>query len=128
MLYMQFPDSTDQHVDPSAPAGEKRRHGRLRCYLLETNLGPVYDISASGVRIIAKKNLHLLKGESCTLRFINVPGELEVEARVIRAARVRMWQYELALEFVNLTPGQSTAIRTVAQASAKWLADRTGTA
>ncbi|MBL1218783.1 MAG: PilZ domain-containing protein [Planctomycetes bacterium] len=125
---MLFPSDNGEAKQAPESAGEKRRHGRLRCHLLETNLGPVFDISASGVRIVTKKKPHVKSGDICILRFVNVPGDVEVRAKVIRSTKLRMRQYELALEFDALTPSLGTAIRSIAQASAKWQADRTGTA
>ena len=80
-----------------------RRHGRVRCDMVESSLGTVLDISASGLRI--GSGLKRYKRDSVvTLEVHTHDGAFMVQARVAWSRSTGFLSSEVGLEFINLDP------------------------
>jgi len=93
--------SADPNQSPN-PGGRRLSKGKRKCVRtpqlsLETNLGPVLDLSGNGIRIIAKKELRGF--HDLVIEARGVQHTLRV--RVIWTKKVAFRMYEVGLTFVD---------------------------
>lgn len=88
--------SKNPHRESADPAN-RRTYRRRPQDALESNYGPVLDLSAGGVRLISSRAL------SGVVK-LNISGrgiDQVLQARVLRCKKVSFRVYEVALEFVG---------------------------
>jgi hypothetical protein len=86
---------------PGRPAGaESRRHGRLRLTCLACHLGPVADISKSGLRVVGATTAPA-PGQVLDVRLEGVGEPFAVKARVAWARQTGRRAWDLGLAFVD---------------------------
>lgn len=104
-------------TDSNKPSGGrglskgKRKSMRTPQLSLETNLGPVLDLSGTGIRIIAKKELRGLHDLVIEARGI----QHAVRVRVIWSKKVAFRMYEVGLSFID-----ASEVRDLASWIAMW--------
>lgn len=81
----------------AAPDANRRNYRRLPQYQLESNYGPVLDLSSGGMRVISKKALTGTINISLSAKGI----DQKLKARVTRCKKVSFRVYEVALQFVD---------------------------
>lgn len=88
-------------------AGTRRRFGRLPQEVLTSNIGVVLDLSAGGMRVLARR----LPAQrvAITLRGYSLPGPLIAEAQWSR--RIGMFRHEIGLRFPD-PPANVTQVLT----------------
>ena len=85
--------------DPiAAPAAERRRHARLRQNSLLSNLGPVTDLSRSGLRILTTRRR---RGVLRIILFGQSGRRLNLQARVVWSKRLAFRKHLVGLELVG---------------------------
>lgn len=86
-----------------------RKGGRLRVCGVSSDLGPVRDLSASGmrVRVKGKPKIH----ECLTVRISAEDLSVTVQARIVWVQRCGLRRYEIGIEFIDLTGEQQQQIR-----------------
>ena len=98
LIVRPAPEETDQVPLPNA-----RRHGRVRCLMVESSLGTVLDISASGLRV--GSGMTRYKPDSVvTLEVHTHDGRFDVQARVSWSKSTGFLSSEMGLEFIQLPP------------------------
>lgn len=100
-------------------APEVRRHGRLRCHLLECLLGEVQDISASGLRVRSRGKPVVKVGECMILTLQSVSTRLELPVEVVWVKKVGFRRYDVGLRFGDLPRAAREALTIMARAAAK---------
>ncbi len=90
------------------PEGEGRVCGRLRCEMMECDLGEVADISASGMRVKTKGKPPVKVGDRMKLGIRAAGTQSVVMAEVIWLKKQGWFRHELGLRFVDV--GISTRI------------------
>ncbi len=121
-------NSDDENREALGPAGadapqpertgERRRHGRLRTELageMVTALGPVVDLSRSGMRIRTAGKPPVREGQTCSveIRCAEVKAILPVEVMRVRSGDRGAW--EVGLRFRELSDKQARALGTLAR-------------
>ena len=95
---------------PISNAATRRQRGRIEQESLMSNLGPVLDVSASGVRILARR---VPKGE-VSVQLIGLGGRFELRGRVIWSHRIGLRKHEIGIEFDDITPEMSRHLTRLA--------------
>jgi hypothetical protein len=81
-----------------APSGQGRRADhRYPQSALESNFGPVLDLSAGGMRIISNRAL----SGTVTVSLIGKGIDQTLRARVVWSRKISFRVYEIALQFVD---------------------------
>ncbi len=76
----------------------------MRCNNVSTSFGPVLDFSATGVRILTKRELrHIVENEPLSMELHSDFEPVEVKAMVRWTRKLGFRRYEAGLEFVELT-------------------------
>lgn len=97
---------------------ERRRHGRLRTDLageIFTALGPVMDLSRSGMRVCATDRPPLKVGQKCSLEVRCGDIVTLLPVRVMRVRDMRDGATDLGLEFRELDDQQRRALGMLAR-------------
>ena len=87
---------------PEEDPDERRRHDRLRCELISCQYGRVYDISASGLMVIAKRRHRLEVEDEVELQLECLDEDITVSAEVARINKVKR-QTRIGMRFKDLT-------------------------
>jgi hypothetical protein len=80
---------------------ERRRHVRLKQATLYSNLGPVIDLSRSGIRV---RSTRRLRGQVTLVLFNHSGPHVNLTARVIWSRRLGFRKHVAGLEFVDPPP------------------------
>lgn len=100
-------------------ADERRRHGRFRVRGVNTSVGKVLDISASGMRLQTRSCLAGRVGR--TIRIVieaDCVPPFEVEARIVWGRKLGMFRHECGVCFERLDYAANQALATIVSASA----------
>ncbi len=103
----------DRAMNADKPDGRSR--GRMRCNNVETSIGPVLDFSATGMRILSKREVRLEEGESLLVRIESAFDPITVPV-VVRWSRKLGWRrYETGVQFVELTDEAKRVLADIAR-------------
>jgi PilZ domain-containing protein len=97
--------------------GERRRHGRLRCEETTCCVGPVVDLSASGMRVQRRGRPVLEVGDELKVR-VHVYGDdpaITLTARVVWIKRSGFRQHVYGMEFAGLSDEQKRQLSELAR-------------
>lgn len=83
---------------------DSRRAGRLRCSMLGSNQGELLDISATGGRILLRRNPDLKAGDTVPVELDTLSGSLTVQCSVVWIRLNSERKFEMGIEFLSLTP------------------------
>ncbi|MHC4427837.1 MAG: PilZ domain-containing protein [Planctomycetota bacterium] len=84
--------------EPAPPVTERRRDVRLKQKSLHSNLGPVIDLSRSGMRV---RSTRRLRGILAVVLFNRNGPHLNVRARVVWTKRIGFRKHVSGLEFID---------------------------
>jgi hypothetical protein len=84
--------------EPAPPVNERRRDVRLKQGSLHSNLGPVIDLSRSGMRV---RSTRRLRGIRAVVLFNRNGPHLNVRARVVWTKRIGFRKHVAGLEFID---------------------------
>jgi hypothetical protein len=87
--------------DPAPPVTERRRDVRLKQESLHSSLGPVVDLSRSGMRV---RSTRRLRGHLSVTLFNRNGPHLHVRARVVWTKRLGFRKHVAGLEFIDPPP------------------------
>lgn len=91
---------------PGAPEREarndSRKAGRLRCSMLGSNHGEVLDVSATGARILLRKNPDIQAGDVFEIDLETNGGAIHTRARTVWIRLNAEKKFEMGVEFVGL--------------------------
>ena len=82
------------------PDSARRKQGRLEQESLISNLGPVMDLSAGGMRIIARK---LPKTEE-EIELRGLGDSISLKAHTVWSRKIGLMKFEVGMVFLNVTP------------------------
>jgi hypothetical protein len=88
-------------VDNAATSG-LRKHGRLRCTLAQCTMGEILDLSAGGMRVKGKVKAD--PGTRVMVSIVTQNGPVLVECKVAWVKRVKLFWFEMGLEFGAIDP------------------------
>lgn len=91
------------------PADDRRAHGRLPQELLQSSLGPVLDLSMSGIRIRASKPP---KGE-VEVELLDIEEPITLRAEVMWVRRLGFRKYEVGLNFMGVPPEKAKQLTRI---------------
>lgn len=80
---------------------EKRKGGRIRCSTLDSSLGPVLDLSPTGLRLLSKSQPKQQVGDQLDLTLKADGEELDVKARCVWIRVNDDRKFEMGFEFVG---------------------------
>lgn len=86
------------------------------CQEVTCSLGPVFDLSASGMRIRTRESLP--KNEVLGITIQGVEGPLLVTGRVVWTRRCGLFKREMGIRFTDLAPATIEALRRLARMTA----------
>jgi hypothetical protein len=92
---------------------DRRRAPRTYQEMLQSNLGPVVDLSLAGMRVIAGKKL---KGR-VTVELPYGSDTITVRALVVWTNQIERRQFEAGLRFVDLRPEQAHQLLAIAESN-----------
>ena len=99
---------------------ERRRHGRLQCDDVQTSLGDVVDISASGACVLSKAWRAPPVDSVLSLTLTHPALTINIQARVVGVQKQGFRRHSLRLEYVGPESAELVAqmARTVMQYAA----------
>ena len=86
----------------NAPSAEHRRAERWQTAVVSCALGPIVDISRTGMSVRVQRNTGLAPGSEIDLELTAPSDAMDVRARVVRVRPIGGGRSEIALEFVGL--------------------------
>jgi hypothetical protein len=107
-------------AQPPNPAGQRtnsRRRKRLAQDILKSDLGPVVDLSADGMRVLSKKPMEGL----VTIKLFAPGFEQSLKARVVWRRKLGFRMHELGIQFL-----EAAAVRPLMGWLAFWSGKPTG--
>lgn len=100
----------------NAEKPDSRSRGRMRCNNVRTSFGPVLDFSATGVRVLSKREIkHLEEGEPLELQLLSDFDPVMVKVMVRWSRKLGFRRFEAGLEFVELTDEVRTVLGEIAR-------------
>lgn len=89
-----------------------RRHGRLACEGMQSSLGTVLDISASGLRVKCGRN-GPASGDSIMVSLSGADSSVKFCAKVVWARRIGFRHQELGLEYIGMNDDVRRALLAI---------------
>ena len=87
-----------------------RGRGRINVQGLETSVGHVMDISASGMKVRCGAENWLSPGKLLDVDLISEAGEMTVKAEVIRTKVIGLSQYEVGFKFLDVPESDTSKL------------------
>ena len=88
---------------PDSPiTTEMRRRGRVRCDMLQSSMGEVTDISASGMRVLHKGSFHTACGKFLSTKLSCPTAQIQVMVRVCWFTKTGFRRHIVGLEFLKV--------------------------
>lgn len=104
----------DRSMSADKPDGRGR--GRMRCNNVNSSFGPVLDFSATGVRVLAKREVK--PGENDSAIDIELQSDFDpvtVKVRVRWTRRLGFRRWEAGLEFVDVSDEVRSVLSEIAR-------------
>lgn len=93
------------------PTGRAERTAeRFRCDTMVCPIGPVVDVSATGLRIKLSEPATFRPGDTLSLALTSHGQTVKVQGSVARIIKKFFRPAELGVSFINLTPSQAAAV------------------
>jgi c-di-GMP-binding flagellar brake protein YcgR len=108
-LCMRFDPQAGVMDNDDSDDSDRRNRGRLSQEALETDLGPVLDLSGGGMRIHTRKSLK--QGQELVVTLLE--SKLRLKARVAWIKKAGMFKQEIGLEFLEITEEISRALTRI---------------
>ena len=86
----------------AAERSEGRRAGRLRCSMLGSNQGEVLDISATGARVLLRRNPDVKAGDCFAIEIDAISGSMKIDCCVVWIRLNSERKFEMGVEFRNI--------------------------
>lgn len=103
---------------PRDDGPQRRRHGRVLCQEVSCSLGPVLDLSASGIRAETKGRIDAEVGEVFAITLDCLGESVGLLAKLVWKKRTGLWRHQVGLEFGALTEPQRKQLSLLARAAA----------
>lgn len=104
-----------ENTPPLPESDNRRRAGRLPLEALSCELGPIEDLSQTGMRVRSWRRLPVPE-LMLTLRGYDSYEPLRVACRVTWIRRDGIFRYELGFQFMNVTPALVRRLTALASA------------
>ncbi len=108
-------------LQPDVAASDGRQTGRRRQEHLQSNHGPIIDLSRGGARILATRSY---KGKR-TIMLISEIGSITIPVRIAWSQKIGFRRVLLGVEFLEIDEKTATTLRNIASAHAaftRWAA------
>lgn len=112
---MRPPITTSVRFTKDDEGRNARRHGRIRCEMLQCHLGKVMDLSASGIRVHRRGRRVVNQDDKLCLTLESINLTLSLKARVAWVAKKGFLNYEFGMEFLEMTPETAASIASLAR-------------
>ena len=95
-----------------------RKAGRVRCQQITCSLGEVRDLSATGLRVLCKRNEGISAGQVVCFRLYTLEGaELQVMVHVAWVRKAGWRKHEMGMKFLDVSPELRLALLQLCRAS-----------
>lgn len=95
-----------------------RKAGRVRCQYVTCSLGEVRDLSATGLRVLCKRNPGIAAGQVICFRLSTLEGaELPIMAHVAWVRKAGWFKRELGMKFLDVSAELRLALLQLCRAS-----------
>jgi PilZ domain len=92
-----------------------RRHGRVRCQKIESNIGEVVDLSASGARIRRRRRYVSQPGSMVNMEIEGLDGAIRVLGRVVWTRRFGFFHHQVGVIFEDVSAPVRKALASIAR-------------
>ncbi len=110
-----WPWSKRPDSQPDNSGVNRRRAERIQSAVLACDLGPIHDISASGIRVRLPRRPPLSDGQELGLELSAPTDGISLRARVVRVQPIGGGRYDVAIEFLNISEADAKAIDSLAR-------------
>lgn len=100
--------------DPS-PSPQPERAERMETAVVSCALGPIVDISRTGLSVRVQRMMSLSEGTETDLELSAPTDAMMVRVRVVRTRALGGGRFEIALEFVGMSEEERTAVENLAR-------------
>jgi hypothetical protein len=107
------PQRPELRLTGKAQPENRRRAGRIRTLGVACSLGEVADVSASGMRVIARCWTPLVVGRETSITIAAPAGLLSVKVRLAWVRRNKWYGVHLGLQFVNPSAEVLEGVRSI---------------
>jgi DnaJ-domain-containing protein 1 len=110
-----WPWSKHPDSEPDNAGANRRRAERIQSAVLACDLGPIHDISASGIRVRMPRRPPLSDGQELHLELSAPTDGINVRARVVRVQPIGGGRFDVAIEFFEISDADAKAIDSLAR-------------
>jgi hypothetical protein len=110
-----WPWSKRPDSQPDNSGENRRRAERIQSAVLACDLGPIHDVSSSGVRIRLPRKPPLSAGQELQLELSAPTDGIGLRARVVRVQSLGGGRYDVAIEFVEISESNAKAVDSLAR-------------
>lgn len=97
---------------------ERRRYGRIRCELLECQVGKVVNLGMGGMRVDVKGKFRYQPGDVLEVKLAALERDVDLNVRVVWVQKTGVRRFAVGLEFVDVTPEITKSIQAIARDAA----------
>ena len=99
----------------SAEKNDNRSRGRMRCNNVDTSIGPVLDFSATGMRVLSKREIRMEEGQNLLVDIESAFDPVTVPVAVKWSRKLGWRRYETGVQFVDLTDEAKAVLAEIAR-------------
>jgi hypothetical protein len=99
----------------SEKAPARKRAERLETAVVSCALGPIVDVSRSGMSVRVQRATGITEGAELAIELEAPTDAMEVRVRVVRVEPLGGGRYEIAMEFVGMTDEDCVAVENLAR-------------
>jgi len=104
----------EERAQKRASADRPRRGGRVRLSQVKCSLGDVLDLSATGMRVRARR-IHAAEGATIRVTVFGLTRAEDVSAKVVWIRRTGWFRREVGLAFQDLSPSARSELAAIAR-------------
>jgi len=113
----QSSDTTSPDHEPDKASTNRRRHGRIMLQDIRSSLGPVVDLSASGMRVRTRCNLPK-PGQKFFVTLHALESSITIQCTLQWVRRGGLFNHEAGIEFQLVPPDVRRALCDLARSAA----------
>ncbi|MFU8828693.1 MAG: PilZ domain-containing protein [Phycisphaerales bacterium] len=100
-------------MNSDKPDGRSR--GRMRCNNVESSLGPVLDFSATGMRVLSKREVPQDPETTMLVTVTSAFDPVTIPVKVRWSRKIGFRRHEVGIEFVEVDEQLRTVLREIAR-------------
>lgn len=111
-------DSMNLSPKCSGDPESQRQFGRVNCEAVNSNIGPVVDASAGGMRILFMGRNRIKVGMELDLSIAAFGEPFTVPVKIVWIKKRSLFKREIGVQFVEVTPELKRALNAMARSTA----------